>query len=231
MNRSEFLQALAEKLQCVTPEERAEALQYYNEYLDEAGPDDEERVIAELGSPERVANIIRANTPGAVFNSAAPKAPQPPKYDFPPSATQAASASPTYSQTAPAYQAAPQGQTKPQYTWLGILLLVLLAPIWGSIVIAIVSLLVGLAAAIIGVLFGGVASIAAAIFGIVTVGSSFALGMGSGLVSLGTCLLALALGLWMTCGMTLALIRFIPWGIRKCVACVQWFVRKVAKNG
>lgn len=61
MNRAEFLQALAAELDNVSEEERAEALKFYDEFLDEAGPADEERVIADLGDPHRVANIIRAN--------------------------------------------------------------------------------------------------------------------------------------------------------------------------
>ncbi|MEG2165630.1 MAG: DUF1700 domain-containing protein, partial [Ruthenibacterium sp.] len=61
MNRTEFLAALAAKLVDVTDDEREEAIQYYNEYLDEAGSENEESAIAELGTPEKVANIIRAN--------------------------------------------------------------------------------------------------------------------------------------------------------------------------
>ena len=61
MNREEFLAALGEELKNVGKEERDEALKFYDEFLDEAGPDAEERVIAELGTPHRVANIIRAN--------------------------------------------------------------------------------------------------------------------------------------------------------------------------
>ncbi len=72
MTRADFLAALAEKLQGVTVDERDEALKYYNEYLDEAGPDHEEAVIEELGSPQKVANIIIANSnvvPGAAKQS------------------------------------------------------------------------------------------------------------------------------------------------------------------
>lgn len=61
MNREEFLAALSDELRNVGKEERDEALKFYDEFLDEAGPDAEERVIAELGTPHRVANIIRAN--------------------------------------------------------------------------------------------------------------------------------------------------------------------------
>ena len=76
MTRAEFLTALAEKLQGVTVDEREEALKYYNEYLDEAGPENEEAVIAELGTPQKVANIIIANS-SAVPSAEKAAKPQP----------------------------------------------------------------------------------------------------------------------------------------------------------
>ena len=53
--------ALEAQLRDSTTEERDEALKFYNEYLDEAGPENEAAVLAELGSPQKVACIIRAN--------------------------------------------------------------------------------------------------------------------------------------------------------------------------
>ena len=35
-------------------------MQYYEDYFDEAGPENEQQVINDLGSPERVAAIIKA---------------------------------------------------------------------------------------------------------------------------------------------------------------------------
>lgn len=61
MNRAEFLAALEAQLRDITAEERDEALKFYNEYLDEAGPENEAAVLAELGTPQKVACIIRAN--------------------------------------------------------------------------------------------------------------------------------------------------------------------------
>ena len=66
MTKQEFLQRLNRLLADVTPEEREEALRYYEEYFDEAGPEQEQAVLAELGSPEKVAAIIKANVPGSV---------------------------------------------------------------------------------------------------------------------------------------------------------------------
>ena len=64
MNKSEFLESLREGLQGVAPEERVAALQYYTEYLDDAGPDREQEVLDELGSPQEVAAMIRAESGG-----------------------------------------------------------------------------------------------------------------------------------------------------------------------
>lgn len=61
MKREEFLARLEQGLVGLGEEERAEALKFYNEYLDEVGPGQEEQEIARLGDPRRVANIIRAN--------------------------------------------------------------------------------------------------------------------------------------------------------------------------
>lgn len=57
MNREQYLNKLKNLLPSLSEEERNEALQYYSDYFDEA--DDDEKVIAELGSAEEVAqNII-----------------------------------------------------------------------------------------------------------------------------------------------------------------------------
>lgn len=53
MNRAEFMAALEAQLRDITTEERDEALKFYNEYLDEAGPENEAAVLAELGAPKR----------------------------------------------------------------------------------------------------------------------------------------------------------------------------------
>ncbi len=58
MTRTEYLKSL-EKLLAVLPEtERRDALDYYEEYFDAAGPDREAATIAELGTPEEVAQKI-----------------------------------------------------------------------------------------------------------------------------------------------------------------------------
>lgn len=60
MNRAEFMRRLTELLSDVPPTERDEAIQYYNDYFDDAGAENESGVIASLGSPEELARTIKA---------------------------------------------------------------------------------------------------------------------------------------------------------------------------
>lgn len=66
MNRTEYLERLAFLLQDIPVEEREEALEYYKDYFEEAGPENEQKVIEELGSPEKVAAMIRDSVKGNV---------------------------------------------------------------------------------------------------------------------------------------------------------------------
>lgn len=61
MNRSEYMAALRRALSVLPEEERASALRYYEEYFDDAGPENEQKVIADLGAPEQVAAQILAD--------------------------------------------------------------------------------------------------------------------------------------------------------------------------
>lgn len=60
MSRAEFMRRLAELLADVSPAEREEAIQYYNDYFDDAGTENEQSVIASLGTPEELAKTIKA---------------------------------------------------------------------------------------------------------------------------------------------------------------------------
>ncbi|MCX4338549.1 MAG: hypothetical protein OSJ72_02785 [Lachnospiraceae bacterium] len=60
MDRAEFMRRLSDLLQDVPPAEREEAIQYYNDYIDDAGEGNEAGIIASLGSPEELAKSIKA---------------------------------------------------------------------------------------------------------------------------------------------------------------------------
>lgn len=60
MSRFDFMRKLESLLSDIPLEERNEALKYYNDYFDDAGVDNEENIINELGTPERIVGIIKA---------------------------------------------------------------------------------------------------------------------------------------------------------------------------
>lgn len=59
MSKNEFLDRLAWLLADISPEERDAALTYYREYIEDAGAENEEAVLQELGSPEEIAAAIK----------------------------------------------------------------------------------------------------------------------------------------------------------------------------
>lgn len=59
MDRQEFMRQLEQQLLYVPIQEKEEALQYYNDYFEDAGPENEQEVIASLGSPEKLAENIK----------------------------------------------------------------------------------------------------------------------------------------------------------------------------
>lgn len=61
MSRVEFMRELEGLLSDIPLEERNEAINYYNDYFEDAGEDHEEEIIKELISPSRVAGIIKAD--------------------------------------------------------------------------------------------------------------------------------------------------------------------------
>ena len=61
MSRAEFMEKLEYLLQDLSQEDREDGIAFYRDYLDEAGPEREQEVLREFGSPERIDSIIRSN--------------------------------------------------------------------------------------------------------------------------------------------------------------------------
>lgn len=195
MTREEFLRRLNELLSDVTDEERAEAIRFYEEYLDDAGPEQEAQVLAELGSPEKVAAIIRANVPG----SRVQPEPQTAQAQSGPAAPGAGAAAaiplPPYARPG-AVPPAPPRKGMSDRTILLIILAVVLFPLWIGLAGTVFGILMGLVGAALGLFFGGVGTVV----GIVAVlaantPAAFAAGWPTGLFMVGLCLLGLALGI------------------------------------
>lgn len=71
MTRREYMQQLAALLAAIPEAERRDALDYYEEYFDAAGPEKEAQTIQKLGSPQNVAEKIWEGT-GAQFGTPMP---------------------------------------------------------------------------------------------------------------------------------------------------------------
>ncbi|MEG0378184.1 MAG: DUF1700 domain-containing protein, partial [Eubacterium sp.] len=61
MNREKFLSILSRKLKKISFEDRQDILDYYNEYFDDAGIENEQQVIEELGAPAKLAVKLRGD--------------------------------------------------------------------------------------------------------------------------------------------------------------------------
>ncbi len=61
MRKEEFMRQLEALLSDISEEERREALSYYRNYFEDAGEENEERILRELESPEKVAATIKAD--------------------------------------------------------------------------------------------------------------------------------------------------------------------------
>lgn len=61
MNREKFMAELESLLLDIPASDRMDAIDYYNSYFDEAGKENEERILGELKSPLKVAKSIKAS--------------------------------------------------------------------------------------------------------------------------------------------------------------------------
>lgn len=61
MTKQEYIRIVSVRLSGLNPAEVNDALDYLNEYFEEAGPDGEQEAIRELGAPEKYASIIWAD--------------------------------------------------------------------------------------------------------------------------------------------------------------------------
>ncbi|MFS1663591.1 DUF1700 domain-containing protein [Streptococcus sp. zg-JUN1979] len=69
MTKTEYLEALSHHLRKLPQADYQEAMAYFTEYFDEAGPDQEATLIKELGSPQEAAKDIIHNILGESITS------------------------------------------------------------------------------------------------------------------------------------------------------------------
>lgn len=84
MNKDSFLKELERLLADIQESERKEAIEYYRDYFEEAGPENEQQVIMDLGSPGKVADIIKMslNENGSAFGEFSERGYKDPRFEI-----------------------------------------------------------------------------------------------------------------------------------------------------
>ncbi|MBQ7955931.1 MAG: DUF1700 domain-containing protein [Lachnospiraceae bacterium] len=214
MNKDEFMRELDRLLQNIPESERNEALSYYEEYFDDAGAENEQQVIEELGYPGKIADNIKESLRGHMGYQNMGNGYQNTGYQ--------------HIGTQNVYTgAAAQKKNEDLPTWAIVLIVIgciLASPIIlsaaGTILGAVVSLIAGIIGLIIGFGVTGVALLVAAVACLIvgipilfTNGFAGMLLTGMGLI-FGAIGLSFILGTVWLCGW--ALPTFIKWIVKMC---------------
>ena len=214
MSRKEFMERLEELLRDIPDNEREEALQYYNDYFDDAGMENEAEVIRDLGSPELVAQKLKAGL-GELASAGTPEPGQGERKEAEKEKTE-------------------KEKTKKEagfWKILSIVLLCILAapvvlPLAGGLLLAAVTVVLALFGAIAGIVLAGFAILLAGIavlgVGIVQTFATPAIGIAAAGVG---CIVA-AVGVLLSFATVWCCIRVIPWLIRGIAAVISYPFRK-----
>lgn len=224
MSREEYMKQLSFLLQDIPESEKEEALAYYEDYFEEAGEGQEVSVIMTLGSPEKVAALIKEGLRGAdedageytdagyqddrfsEFN----KVPQPSDpYGY--------------------YQQQDQSQERERYTrdkgWGSggkIVLLIIIGIMAIPVIIPLAASIFGLGVGVLATIFGLSIALAAITFAIFVAGVAF-VGVGIaklfvspalGLLTLGSGMVMIALGLLLVLACVAVYGKFVPLAVR-----------------
>ena len=201
MNRNEYMAALRRALAGLPEEERASALRYYEEYFDDAGPENERKAIDGLGAPEQVAAQILADYRELTA--------------VPPQGRDAGSAA-----------AKPRRRWRGISPWLLIVLVLLAIPVGVPLLLGAAATVLGLLVAATAVVFAFAVVIPRALLlaGAMLCGFSFALwgAPASAVTTLGCGLALLALGVLVSLLIIKLCMLFVPPVCRGLVALIRW---------
>ena len=138
MTKEQFLARLEQLLADLSREDREDALQFYREYLEDAGPENEAAALEELGDVEQLAAQIRAACPVQPEHAPADDQPrpayqrsQPPRWPAPPQYTRQA-----YDYSQPPRSSSRQGGNAGRVILL-VILLVFTSPLWLGAVLVV----------------------------------------------------------------------------------------------
>ena len=239
MNKSEFLIKLESHLMSIPKAEREAAIKYYEDYFYDAGLENEASVIAELGSPEKIAESIKSDyynsnhfsenvkdevnaQEGTDTHEGSARKSDTQENNAWENHTQQSNAS--YDNTSSSGNTASNTQAssrQPLPPWLIILIVVIAVPVGFPLLMGILGTVFGLLVAIASVFFSFiVASFAILIAGIALLVSGIVIlfaSPASGLLLSGTGLILSGVG-FLLCILTFKLI------IKVLPALIRWFV-------
>lgn len=198
MSRQEFMERLNRLLSDIPVNERQEALNYYENYFDDAGPENEAKIIEELESPEKVAASIKKDLFGENYGA----------YGY---AGGQNSQNKTKEQNA-----------KTQRNILIAIIVVLTFPLWVGLAGGLFGVVAGLAATVLGIGAALIACVAVfLIMGCILVGVGVAKivvgAVALGLVTTGIGMLMLTLGILGLIALVWILGKGLPWLVTACV--------------
>lgn len=223
MRRREYLERLEQLLWVLPEEEREEALQYYNDFFDDAGAENEETVIRELGSPEEVAAKIRAGFAGENAEYSEQGYEDARFYNRQDIITEAERVEGTWekvsAEDAPVEHKKSHRGNPNVWKVIAIIVLVLFAaPIMLPLGIALAAVVFSVIVAILAVLFGlgisGFAILGAGIMVIVAGVAKILLTPAVGILAVGIGCIILAIGILLSWGMISILLKVVPAIIR-----------------
>ena len=240
MRKDEFLRKLEVLLSDISAEEREEALAFYRNYFEDAGEEKEADILAELESPEKVAEVIKRDLGMIVVTEQGRNA-------YEDADSQAQQNTDTYYKWTNGssdnsygdYEDSKQAQTEKEKRNKEIVVLVIIigilsSPVWLGILTGILGTVFGLAASLVGI------TLAVFVVGAVFVGLGIAMlaGLGEALVSIpvglvfigaGLLVLALAILLLLVCVAVFG--RFLPWAFKGIYhLCKKPFAKKEAQT-
>lgn len=188
MTKNEYIEKLKSCLTALPPNERGEAVSYYEEFFEEAGEENVDSVIAELGSPEKLAKNILSGQDSDEAAWSEKSAEEPPAEIKNESSSEKKKSSGIFKDN--------------NLTVIAIVILVLTCPVWGGatigLVCAVFGILIGVAAAVGALVLGGVTMTVYGFVSIFTTGEIMNLGfVGGGLILLAIGLFMLVPAKWL----------------------------------
>lgn len=194
MTKREYLSKLSVELFDLSSDEREEAIAYYREYIEDAGPENEEATIKELGPVEELAKEIRRG----ILNKEIPQELE--------------------TQLVVKSEASKSKEKKENNTVaiiLGIILAIVLSPIWIPLLVVVLAVLFALIVTMAAIIFAiGVVGAVFTIVGFILIFVSFATVFASplhGFAMFGTALILAALGILFLLLISWGGTKFFPW--------------------